>query len=208
MTTQNLLCLCPPGFSPSFAFCLPSFLPLIYISLCTSISLSLSLIPSLAATKRLKRDYFWHVNVMRLLGIVLFFLSFSCSPKSIWCAHTHTKKLKVFWDINYLRLQNAKFWHAEATEFFVWLLLPWNNNTFCEKTMIENHNTVPCTCFHCIHTLVYLLFPRSAEEGRIRRDEWGMECERMRKEKYCFWGDNLLLWFKVLVASREMNYWL
>lgn len=46
------------------------------------------LIPSSTATKRLKRDYFWHVNVMRPVGILLFY--FSCWPKSIRYTHKHT----------------------------------------------------------------------------------------------------------------------
>lgn len=110
----------------------------------------------------------------------------------------------VFRDTRYLCLQNVTFWQAVKAELLLWLLLPWNNTAVCEET--TSHFTILFPAHvNCIHTPLYLLFPRSAEEARIRGSE-GL----IVSEKYCFvfLGDHLLLWFKVLVASGEMNYWL
>lgn len=114
VTEQSLLTLVlSPLVSLPFTFCFLSFLPLIYIALYPSTSPSRSLVPSLAATKRLKRDYFWHVNVMCLLGIVQFFLSHAVLSQ--YDAHTDGSALRVrvcsdevknvSRDINHLQLQ-------------------------------------------------------------------------------------------------------
>lgn len=76
----------------------------------------------------------------------------------------------------------------------------WTNAPFCEKHQQQ------------IITLSLSLLICTAGVARIKRGGWGMECEgRMQREKrriVFLGGENLLLWFKVLAASREMNYWL
>ena len=95
-----------------------------YTSLFLSLSLSLSLshsahpslppfrlIPSLAATKRLKRDYSWHVNVMRLPGIVLFsFFFFFLMPYKVnmMHTHTHTQQVSIVWDGEKMEFKKKK----------------------------------------------------------------------------------------------------
>lgn len=68
--------------------------------------------------------------------------------------------------------------------------------------MIANHNTLFWICFHRIYTLVYLLLPRSAEEGRIG----GVSERRIIRETECE-GRSIVL--GVITICCDSNYlWL
>ena len=153
MTTQSLLSLplFPPGFSLSFTFCLPSFLPLIYISL--PVYLFLSFPHSIfSSNKEIKEGLLLTCQCDVPAGYSTFFLSHAVLSQYDTRTHVHTQTgqhckswrkdgvKKMDWSSGIWIISAYKeLWHAETTGLLSWLL-PWNYTIFCEKTMIANHN--------------------------------------------------------------------
>lgn len=107
--------------------------------------------------------------------------------------------MKVYTNINDILLQNAKFLHADTSTLYI-------ASTSLKTISIIMLLPVLVSTI----SIAWFYSPvcwRSEDKEELVMDRM-TEKGKMRKKNYCFWGENLLFWYKVLAASREMNYWL